>query len=99
MGSTPNRKRKRARVAWQKAKKFKDGEQSDKNPWPSKMTIGDVKGKFGQNSHSVHSGKEGTIFMDMSVLFGVFEEVLKCPVDTKCLLILTSMVYIDRHLK
>ena len=80
MGNTRNRKRKRARVAWQKsAKKFKDGEPCDQNAGPSKMKIGDVEGKFGENSGSMDSGKEGTLFMDMSVLFGVFDQVLKCP--------------------
>ena len=40
------------------------------------MKIGDVSGEFSVNRENSASG---IIFMDLAVLFGVFNQVLKCP--------------------
>ena len=80
MGNTRNRKRKKARTSPKlNAKKFKDGQPCDQNPGPSKAKIGDIRGKFGENPGHTDPAYEGTIFMDLAVLFEVFNQVLKCP--------------------
>ena len=50
----------------------------DQNHGLSKMKIDDVSVKFGYNPGHTDSVKEGTIFMGLLVLFGVFNQVLKC---------------------
>ena len=83
MANGRNRKRKRARQPpSKKGKKFKDGGQNtegDQNPGPSKMKIGDVSGVFRDNICHTDRVEEGTVFMDLFILFGIFNEVLKCP--------------------
>jgi hypothetical protein len=49
----------------------------DQNPRPSKMKIDDVSVKFGYNPGHTDYVKEGTIFMDLLVLFGTSNQVLK----------------------
>jgi hypothetical protein len=47
------------------------------------MKIGNVKGKFGENSGLIDSGKESTMFMDI-VLFDVFDQhKMTSPIDMK----------------
>ena len=84
MGNIRNRKRKKVRIPpSKKAKKFKDGrqnaEEGDQNPGPSKTKIGDVSGIFRDNVCHTNCIEEGTVFMDLFILFGIFNEVLKCP--------------------
>ena len=73
MGNPQNRRGKR------RAKKFKDGEPSSQNPGPSQAKLGDFTAKIGENHSQNDSVKEGTVFMDLEVLFRVFGNVLKCP--------------------
>jgi hypothetical protein len=62
------------------AKKFKHGnEPCDKEAGPSGAKIGAQTAKFGVNSKNIDTIKEGTVFMDLSILFGVFDKILKCP--------------------
>ena len=84
MGNSRNRKRKKARTPPSKmVKKFKDGDEAEKeccqNPGPSKTKIGDTGRIFGENTGDDGSANEGIIFMDLAVLFGIFDDVLKCP--------------------
>jgi hypothetical protein len=81
MGNPQNRKRKKKRIPPSKgSKKLKDGGQpSSQNMGASQTKLADSHGKFGENSGDSDSVKEGTIFMDVQVLFGVFDEVLRCP--------------------
>ena len=83
MANGRNRKRKRARLLpSKKSKTFKDGGQNaegDQNPGPSKMKIGDVSGIFRDNICHTDRVEEGTVFMDLFILFGIFNEILKCP--------------------
>ena len=75
MGNGRNRKRKRARIPPSKnGKKIKDGTNL-------KMikTLGDVSGIFRDNICHTDRVEEGTVFMDLFILFGIFSEVLKCP--------------------
>ena len=76
MGNPQNRKRKRVRMA----KKFKHGgEPRDKEAGPSVAKIGAQTANFGVNSKNIDTLREGTVFMDLSILFSVFDEILKCP--------------------
>ena len=80
MGNLRNRKRKRARVPpTRPAKTFKDGESSGslfaQEAGPSAAKIG---AKKVVSTEKVDISKEGTVFMDLSILFGVFD-ILKCP--------------------
>ena len=80
MGNPQNRKRKKKIFPPSKrAKKFKDGEPSCQNPGPSEAKLGDFTSEFGENYGQDDSVKEGTIFIDVEVLFRVFGEVLVCP--------------------
>ena len=81
MGNSRNRKRKKARIApCMKAKKLKHGEPSNiEKPGPSEMKIGDNSQKFRENPGLTDSVKEGIVFMDLGVLFNVFDDILRCP--------------------
>ncbi len=81
MGNLQNRKRKRVRKPPSKmAKKFKHGgERRDKEARPSRAKIGAQTANFGVNSENIDTIREGTVFMDLSILFVVFDEILKCP--------------------
>jgi transcription elongation factor Elf1 len=86
MGNNRNRKRKRARKPPSKAaKKFKDGgpyvgNDEISTSGPSGAKIGDQSANFGASTEKINTEKTaGTIFMDLSVLFGVFDDILKCP--------------------
>ena len=83
MGNERNRKRKRARIPpSKKGKNFKDGGQNadgDKNPGPSTMKIGDASGIFRDSICHTVRVEEGTVFIHLLILFGIFNEVLKCP--------------------
>ena len=46
---------------------------------PSGVKIGAQTAKFGGNSVNMETVKEGTVFMDLSILFGVFDNILKFP--------------------
>ena len=79
-GNPQNRKRKKKRIPPSKrARKFKDGEPSCQNPGPSQAKLGNFTSEVGENHGQGDSVKEGTIFIDVEVLFRVFGEVLKCP--------------------
>ena len=41
------------------------------------MKLGDVNGKFCDNASHTNRVKEGTVFMDLFILFGTFNEILK----------------------
>ena len=85
MGNSRNRKRKSVRIPPSKtAKKFKDGRPSNENPGPSGVKIGDQSANFGGNTEKIDSVKVGTIFMDLSVLFSLFDGILKCPELVLC---------------
>lgn len=81
MGNYRNRTRKKARIPPNKSKKkIQDGGRSYKDPGPSAKKIGQNTAMFGgilPNKDTIL--KEGTIFMDLSQLFGVFNDILKCP--------------------
>ena len=84
MGNPQNRARKRARIPpSKKANKFKDGEPRDKEavpePEPSGAKIGVEREHFGISSENIETVREGIIFIDLSILFDVFDELLKCP--------------------
>ncbi len=80
MGNTRNRKRKSVRITPSKAaKKFKDGGPSREIPGSSGVKIGDQTANFGVYSEKIQAVKAGTIFMDLSILFAVFNDILKCP--------------------
>ena len=61
------------------AKRFKDGGPSREIPGPSGVKIGDQTAIFGDYSEKIEAVKEGMIFIDLSILFAVFECILKCP--------------------
>ena len=81
MGNLQNRKRKRVRKPPSKmAKKFKHGDEPrDKEAGPSGAKIGAHTANFGVNSENIDTIREGTVFMGLSILFGVFNKILKCP--------------------
>ena len=43
------------------------------------MKIGDNSQKFRENPGLTDSVKEGIVFMDLGVLFNVFDDILRCP--------------------
>ena len=43
------------------------------------MEIGVEREHFGISSENIETVREGTIFIDLSILFDVFDELLKCP--------------------
>ena len=74
------RNRKSVRITPSKAAKiFKDGGPSREIPEPSGVKIGDQTANFGVYSEKIEAAKAGTIFMDLSILFAVFNDILKCP--------------------
>ena len=81
MGNSRNRARKKSRSSLaRKRKNIQDGVPSYKDPGPSAKKIDKNVAKYAGISTGVSTNlKEGTIFMDLSVLFGVFEDVMKCP--------------------
>ena len=81
MGSSRNRARKRSRPSVsKKAKKIQDGVPNYKDPGPSAKKIDKNIAKLKRISTDVSPDlKEGTIFMDLSTLFNVFDAILKCP--------------------
>lgn len=83
MGSSRNRARKRSRRSLsKKAKKIQDGvpNYNYKDPGPSAKKIDKNIAKFKRISTDVSPDlKEGTIFMDLSALFNVFDAILMCP--------------------
>lgn len=84
MGNERNRKRKRPGISPSKlAKKFKDGEPHKKEAGPeaglSGAKIGTETEHFDIHSENVDTIREGTIFMGVSILFGVIDAFLKCP--------------------
>ena len=81
MANSRNRKRKKVRIPpCKKANKFKHGEPcTNQKPGSSEVKIGDPSKIFPTNSASAASVNEGTIFMDLEILFNVFNEVLRCP--------------------
>ncbi len=57
------------------------GKEVAPEPGPSGVNIGAERAPFGISSQNVDIIRERTIFMmDLSILFGVFDEFLKCPV-------------------
>ena len=61
-------------------KKIQDGVPNYKDPGPSAKKIDKNIAKLKRISTDVSPDlKEGTIFMDLSTLFNVFDAILKCP--------------------
>ena len=60
-------------------KKSKHGGDDDANPGPSGKKTSHQTRNIGETFNNLHTAKEGTVFMDLSLLFGVFDEILKCP--------------------
>jgi hypothetical protein len=81
MGNPKNRTRKRREFCRRRSKKkIQHGGQSYKDPGPSARKIGKNTAMFGGIFPVKDTElKEGTIFIDLSVLFGVFNGLLKCP--------------------
>ena len=81
MGNSRNRKRKKARIPpCKKVKKLKHAETSNiEKPGQSEMKIGDNSQKFCENLGLTDSVKEGIVFMDLGVLFNIFNDILRCP--------------------
>ena len=62
------------------AKKFKNGDEPrGKDAGPSGAKIGAQTAKTGANSVNIDTVKEGTVFMDLSILFGGLDNILKSP--------------------
>ena len=61
------------------AEKFKDGGRSREIAGPSGVKIGDQAANVEDYSKNIEPVKAGTIFMDLSILFVVFDDILKCP--------------------
>ena len=81
MGSSRNRSQKKKRIPpCKRAKKIQDGGPNYKDPGPSSKKISKntaiVSGVLANMDTEL---KEGAIFMDLSVLFQVFDNILKCP--------------------
>ena len=81
MGSSRNRSQKKKRIPpCKSAKKIQDGGPNFKDPGPSSKKISKntaiVSGILANMDTEL---KEGTIFMDLSVLSQVFDNILKCP--------------------
>ena len=81
MGNSRNRSQKKKRIPPSKrSKKIQDGRPNYKDRGPSSTKISKytaiVSGILGNMDTVI---KEGTIFMDLSVLFQVFDNILKCP--------------------
>ena len=43
------------------------------------MKIGNVSGTFRDNTSHTHRAQEDTVFMDLFILIGVFNQIQKCP--------------------
>ena len=79
MGNKRNKKRKAVRTPPSKIKKMaKHGRYCDENPGPSGMKIGSNTEKIRQCPPPMKNVNEGTIFIDLSVLFEVFM-MFYCP--------------------
>jgi hypothetical protein len=85
MGNTKNRARKKRKIPPPRKRSIiQDGEPSYKDPGPSARKISQNTEVLHRLSENIGSTlKEGTIFMDLSILFNVFDNVLKCP-DCQC---------------
>lgn len=83
MGNVRNRKRKAVRTPPSKNAKMPKhgcaGGEDDVSEGPSGVKIGTPSANYGSFSSPIGILREGTIFMDLSLLFGVFDELLKCP--------------------
>ena len=81
MANKQNRSRKRKRKAPSKmAKKFKHGDKPrGEDAGLSGAKIGAQTAKIGANSVNMDTVRKGTVFMDLSILFRVFDNILKCP--------------------
>jgi hypothetical protein len=81
MRNSKSRTRKKKRIPpSKKSKKIQHGGPSYKHPGPSAEKIGQNTAIFaGIFPNKDTTLKEGTIFMDLSVLFGEFDDILKCP--------------------
>ena len=83
MGNTRNRARKRKRIPPSKQPKkpklAKYGDPSVDARGPSGAEIGDQSAACSTDTENVDVTKQGTIFMDLALLFTVFEDILKCP--------------------
>ena len=64
------------------------------NPGPSKTKIIDTEMIFDGNTGDDGSANEGIIFMDLAVLFGIFNQVLKCPYFSNDI---TSHIDLKKH--
>jgi hypothetical protein len=84
MGNLRNRSRKKRKIPpSRKRVENQDGGPKYKDPGPSAKKIGKNTEALRDMSKNIDSTlKEGTIFMDLSILFNVFN-VLKCP-DCSC---------------
>ena len=58
---------------------MKHGDESCDNAGPSGAKFGPQTANFDVNSENIDTAREGTVFMDLSILFCVFDSVLKCP--------------------
>ncbi len=78
MGNSKNRSRKNARTTPSKKRQIiQDGGSPYKNPGPSGTKIGQNTAKLKCFSAGTSTNlKEGTIFMDLSALFSVFDDIL-----------------------
>lgn len=83
MGNSRNKSRKKARHTPSKKQKiFQDGGDLYKDPVPSAKKIGKNTANFDCFLAPEYANlKEGTIFLDMSILFTVFDDILKCGGD------------------
>ena len=84
IGNSRNRSRKKRKIPpSSKGVVNQDSKPRYKYPGPSGKKIGMSAEAFREMSKNIDSAiKEGTIFMDLSILFDVFD-VLKCP-DCGC---------------
>jgi hypothetical protein len=85
MGNSKNRARKKRKNPPPRNRNIiQDGEPSYKDPGPSARKIShNTEVLHGLSKNIGSTLKEGTIFMDLSILFNVFDHVLKCP-DCGC---------------
>jgi hypothetical protein len=60
------------------------GGEDDVSQGASGVKISNQSAKFGVSSTPIETTREGTIFIGLSLLFGVFDELLKCPECDGC---------------
>ena len=85
MGNSKNRARKKRKIPPSRKKNIiQDSGPSYKDPgFPAKKISQNTELLRGITENVDSTLKEGTIFMDLSILFNVFDNVLKCP-DCGC---------------